>query len=140
MAGDKDFIEKCKVWRSRLGGDAWTQFPSVITALDGLDNTLPEIDSWVKRAYEVAIEISKIDGIKVNRPQTNGFLIYLEGDLEALNNKADKLTELLGIRLFNSFFKTDNLDIQAAEIQIGKDASMISNSEIFTYFDKLVND
>jgi threonine aldolase len=139
LAGDKDFIEKCKVWRSRLGGDAWTQFPSVITALDGLENTLPEIESWVIRAHQVAIEISKISKIKVNIPQTNGFLIYLEGDLKELNNKADKLTELLGIRLFNTFFTTENPDIQAAEIQIGKDYSLISNLEITTYFDKLVN-
>jgi threonine aldolase len=140
LAGDKDFIEQCKVWRSRLGGDAWTQFPSVITALDGLENTLPEIESWVIRAHEVAIEISKVSKIKVNEPQTNGFLIFLEGDIETLNNKTDKLTELLGIRLFNAFFKTENPDIQAAEVQIGKDSPMISNSEIFTYFDKLVND
>jgi threonine aldolase len=139
LAGDKGFIEECKVWRSRLGGDAWTQFPSVITALDGLENTLPEIDSWVKRAHEVANKISKTPQIKVNKPQTNGFLIYIEGDLEELNSIADSLTDTLGIRLFNSFFKTKNPNIQAAEVQIGQDSNLISNSEINTYFSKLVN-
>jgi threonine aldolase len=36
IAGDEEFINQCKIWRSRLGGDEWSQFPSLLTALDVL--------------------------------------------------------------------------------------------------------
>ncbi|MFT6311160.1 MAG: threonine aldolase, partial [Porticoccus sp.] len=55
LAGEADFIESCKVWRSRLGGNAFTSFPMVIGALDGLDNRLKHIPELVERAKKIAM-------------------------------------------------------------------------------------
>jgi len=138
LAGSFEFIEKCKLWRNRLGGNLWSAFPMLITALEGLDNNLEKIPTWVDRAHEIAKELIKIDGITVNQPQTNAFLIFVEGNRDSLNEKAQLLTQETGIKLFFKFNNTANPNVQVTEIQVGADSVDITNVEITSYFNKLL--
>jgi len=140
LAGDAKFIEQCKLWHNRLGGNLWSAFPMLITALEGLDNTLPNITSWIERAHEIASKLGKIDKITVNKPQTNGFLLFVEGNRDMLNEKSKELTQELGIHLFHGFKQTANPNIHATEIQVGASSVDISNDEIVTYFKMLVRE
>ncbi|VAW11851.1 Low-specificity L-threonine aldolase, partial [hydrothermal vent metagenome] len=139
LVGTSEFIEQCKVWRKRLGGNLWSAFPMLITALEGLDNNLSEIPSWVERAHEIADDLAKIKGITVNKPQTNGFLIFVEGDKQTLNDKAKQLTQEIGINLFFAFNNTANSNIQVAELQVGAGSVDITNKEISNYFEELLS-
>ncbi len=139
LAGTSEFIEQCKVWRKRMGGNLWSAFPMLITALEGLDNNLSEIPSWVERAHEIAKDLAKINGMTVNTPQTNGFLIFVEGDRQLLNDKAKQLTQEMGINLFFAFNNTANPNIQVAEIQVGVGSIEITNKEISHYFEQLLS-
>ena len=138
LAGSSEFIEQCKIWRNRLGGNLWSAFPMLITALEGLDNNLQNIPLWVERAHEISQLLTTLDKVTVNTPQTNGFLIFVEGDNQALNNKAKVLTQEMGIHLFYAFNKTENPNIQSAEIQVGEGSVDIKNKEIYNFFFKLL--
>jgi threonine aldolase len=138
LVGDVAFIEQCKTWRSRLGGDMYSAFPMLITALEGLDHQLPLIPAWVERAHEIAEALSAVDKVRVNKPQTNGFLVFLEGPLEALNNGVDDLNQQFGLSLFYQIMPTAVSDIQQLELQVGPAADAISTAEIVAYFKALV--
>ncbi|MEM9102283.1 MAG: beta-eliminating lyase-related protein [Pseudomonadota bacterium] len=138
LAGEPDFIESCQTWRNRFGGCAFTSFPLLISALEGLDTRYEKIPSLVQRAHSVAEQLAKFPQLDVNRPQSNGFFVFVKGDREKLKKKAEDITQSMGIKLFNdiTFFpKTHN---QMIEIQIGVNHHTISDEEIDTYFSQLL--
>ncbi len=137
LVGDEKFIEQCKVWRTRFGGDFFTSFPLLISALDGLDNQLEKIPVMVNRALSIATLLSKIPRLKVNTPQTNGFFIFTEGNIKKLNNRAKKLDQKLELKLFNGFNQTETPNLLMAEIQVGAEHQLITNQEVFEYFKQL---
>ena len=139
LAGDADFIEKCKVWRSRLGGDLYSAFPMLMTALEGLDHTLEKIPSWVERAHEIASLLNAMDRIHVEKPHTNGFAVYIEADLDKLNDNLDALNKKFNLSLTFRFVATEVKHIQTAELQVGSGAHEISNQEIVDYFKALLS-
>ena len=139
LAGSEEFINNCKVWRTRLGGDLYSAFPMLLTALDGLDNKLALIPDWVARAHEIATALNSIDKVTVDTPHTNGFLVFVEGDTETLNTKLKVLNEKFDMSLIYGFITTAVANIQTAELQVGPGAEEISTSEIVEYFKELVN-
>ncbi len=137
LAGETDFIESCKLWRSRLGGNPYTSFPMVIGALEGLDNRRKQIPEFVKRAKEIANLLAVFPQLEVNHPHTNGFFVFLEGDLNALTKKANLLNQRMDLKLFNQFSKFPNTQKHMIEIQVGAEHNLISNKEIVDYFTSL---
>lgn len=137
LAGEADFIESCKVWRNRLGGNCYTSFPMVIGALDGLDNRLQQISEFVHRAHAIAKLLEQFDELAVNTPQTNAFFVFVEGDINALTMKAKQLNQKMGLTLFAGFNAFPNTKKHMIEIQVGAGHNQISDQEIVDYFTSL---
>ena len=140
LAGDEDFIEKCRVWRKRLGGELFSSFPMLITALEGLDKNLQTIPQRVERGIEIAALLNSIDDFHVDVPHTNGFLIFVKAPLEQLNNKISELRNSLKMKLIHEFVPTAIGNIQSAEVQIGVAAEELTNLQIVDYFKALTVD
>ncbi len=134
LAGGKNFIAQCRFWRSRLAADQFTAFPQVITALDGLDNKLKKIPDLVDRAHELAAELSQLNTIEILQPHTNGFILFLDGNIEQLNDKAKQLTEQTELKLFNEVSCYPNSQRLMVELQVGHEHDLITNREIVDYF------
>ena len=144
LAGNESFIEQCKVWRTRLGGDHYTLFPFVITALDGLDQYLSQFNGLFLRAKEIATALTAVESISVPIPQTNGFHIHLtktftQEQLNQLNHDANKLNEEKGIKLFSAITVCPYSKFPMIEMQVGHQHSAISTEEIFNYFKELLD-
>ena len=139
LAGDDTFIDACKIWRSRLGGDLYSAFPMLITALDGLDNRLPMIQDWVTRAHEIATALNQLPKVSVDTPHTNGFVVYVEGQLPQLNDTKRQLDKQFNMSLTSDFFGTEVPNVQRAEMQIGYDSRAINTDEIIRYFQQLLH-
>lgn len=140
LAGESEFIESCKVWRSRLGGNAFTSFPMVIGALDGLDNRLQHIPEYVARAKDIASLLAKFPQLEVHRPATNGFFVFLEGDIKQLTEKANRLNQRMGLKLFSQFSRFPTTHKTMLEIQVGAEHKKISDQEITDYFTSLLGE
>ncbi len=139
LAGSEDFINACKVWRSRMGGDLYSAFPMIISALQGLDDRLPLIEKWVIRAHEIAKALNQFEQITVDQPHTNGFVIFVQGQSAELNNKKQQLDKKYNMRLTPGFWATAVPGIVSAELQVGYDSLDISTDEIIEYFQALLN-
>ena len=138
LAGETEFIEQCKTWRSRFGGDSFTAFPLVVSALDGLDNQYQRIQSFVERAKRIAQSLKQFDELDVNPPQTNGFFIFLSGDIEVLSEKARTLNHQFELQLFSQVNRYPDTEKLMIEIQIGANHEAISDREIEAYFKALL--
>lgn len=120
VAGDADFIEQLKPWRSRLGGDLSTVFPFVLTALWGIEHYLPRVPGFYQRALELANAISLGLGQQaiVNPVQSNGFLVELAINADTLERKALEIAKNKQIWLFDRIFESGPNSCRF-ELQVG---------------------
>ncbi|MCX7553833.1 beta-eliminating lyase-related protein [Marinicella sp. S1101] len=139
LAGDEALITDCGIWRNRLGSQMWSNFPALITGLEGIDKQLPKIKSWVLRAPALADCLSAIEGLEVDTPQTNGFLIRTTGDCAELNQRLDKQVKQTNISPCKPWSQENNSSKLYTEIQIGADHNKISDDELFDFFNQLIN-
>lgn len=138
LAGKTDFIQNCKIWRTRLAGDSYTAFPFLVTALEGLDNNLSKIPEGVERAYQIAKILKGFPQLTVDTPQSNGFFIFLDGDKSLLNQRADQISESMQLKLFKSITEFPYSERLMAEIQVGTGFEQISDHEIVEFFTRLL--
>ena len=138
LAGDEKFISACKVWRSRLCGDSFTSFPMIISALDGLDNRLKIIPELVRRAQGIALLLQQLEKLEVAQPQTNGFAVFLDGDIDKLNARAEMISKKTQLKLFNRIEKHSDSQRLKIEMQVGAEHELINDDEIVEYFSRLL--
>jgi threonine aldolase len=93
LMGSSAFIKASRVWQRRYGGNLITQSPSVVSARIGLQRSLPQMQSWVARAKQVAAIFSGFEQITVNPdpPHVNFFQLFIQGDHEALMQRHHQL-------------------------------------------------
>jgi len=143
LAGSESFIERCKVWRTRFGGDAYTNFPLLVTALEGLDHRLTKIPESFNRAKQIATMLSDFPELEVAQPHTNGFFVYLKAELnpesiERLNRIAAELNNQMQLKLFNAITTFPESSRCLMELQVGGEHEKISDTEIEQYFSCLL--
>ncbi len=102
LLGTASFIGEARLWQRRHGGNLPSMAPLYVSARQGMQRVLPQIDEWVRRAQQVA-EVLAQDGrviLRPNPPQVNFFQLYLRGDPEALTKRHLELAEETGMFLF----------------------------------------
>jgi threonine aldolase len=134
LAGSRDFIEEVKVWKTRLGGNLFTAFPYIISALEGLHHHLPKMEAYCARAREIAAALAELPGVVTtpDPPHTNSFQIYLPQDWRKLRRAARKLAQTEKIWLFGMLEEIAVPGLTMAEITIGEAAEGWSTSEVVT--------
>lgn len=82
LAGDADFIERCKVWIRRAGGNLYALAPYIIAAREGLKNHLPHIPERHQNATWYAEQLNRFPHFKtwLLEPQTNMFRLRVDGN------------------------------------------------------------
>ena len=105
LAGSAALIEAARPWRTRYGGDLPTSFPMIVTALDGLEATLPKMGDYHRRAVALAAAIDAAPGLRAfpNPPHCNAFQVHFGAAAEALQAAALAEAETSGTWLFNGF-------------------------------------
>jgi len=81
-------IDEARTWRRRMGGTLFHLTPYAVSALAGLKERLPRMGEYAAWARSLASELTE-RGLKVNPdpPHTNTFLVYAEGDVEAIRRR-----------------------------------------------------
>ncbi|MEJ3654796.1 beta-eliminating lyase-related protein [Actinomycetes bacterium KLBMP 9759] len=113
IAGPESFVAEAKAWRHRYGGQVFTQFPVVLSALHGLGHELPRLASYVEHAGVVAAALREElaasgtwwrmqpDG---DRPHTHQFRVWLPHEPGVLTTAAVEQAEETGVALFRRWF------------------------------------
>ena len=94
VAGPSDFADELRLWRRRMGGTLFRMAPYAVAALVGLRDLLPRMGEYAAWARSFA-ELLVADGLRVDPdpPQTNTFLVFAEGDADAVNERLAEFME-----------------------------------------------
>ncbi len=140
LIGPGDFIHESRIWQRRHGGNLPTMAPLYVSARQGYEHTLPQIDRWVERAQEVAQVFSNCERITVrpDPPQVNFFQLYIQGDAEALIQKHMDLAEETGTFLFSRLNPTVVPEIATTEIHCWENAMKFDLDKLPAFLDRLV--
>src|SRR5690349_7169922 len=86
LAGPEDFVAEARVWRIRHGGRLSTYEPMALSAERGLDELLPRMPSFVRKARAIGTALAKVEGVDVvpDPPQVAMLHVHVRGDLERL--------------------------------------------------------
>ncbi|WP_405817816.1 beta-eliminating lyase-related protein [Streptomyces sp. NBC_01390] len=108
LAGPKTLVEEAKTWRHRYGGMIFSQFPTVLSSLVGLERELPRLPEYVRHARVVAAALREgfaaagVPWARVHpeEPHTHQFQVWLPYDPEVLAEAAVRQAEETGTCLF----------------------------------------
>lgn len=101
LAGPAELIAHAQEWRARLGGQLHEAWPIALSALDGLDRYLPQMDTLWTRAREIAAVLREVDGVRVVPPvpQTPLFHLHFDVPHAALRAAQDEILDG-GVQVF----------------------------------------
>ena len=108
LAGPKTLIDEARTWRHRYGGQIFQQFPTVLSALAGLERELPRLPAYVRHARVVAAALKEgfaaagVPWMRVHPevPHTNEFQVWLPYDPDMVAEAAIRAAEETGTSLF----------------------------------------
>lgn len=99
LAGDAAFVDEARRWRKRMGGTLFHLTPHAVLALAGLREHLPRMGEYVACARTLAEHLTAA-GIRVHPdpPHTNTFELFVEGEPDAVNERAIAFMERTGVQ------------------------------------------
>lgn len=110
LVGDKDLIDRAKIWIRRAGGNLYSLAPYIIAARDGLQTHLPDIPSRREKAIWLAEKLNAIPQLSTwpTFPQTNMFRLRIDGDAEQILPKLTETMQQTGVSLITPPYQVDD--------------------------------
>ncbi|GEC10037.1 threonine aldolase [Streptomyces spinoverrucosus] len=126
LAGPRTLIEEAKTWRHRYGGQVFQQFPTVLSALAGLERELPRLPDYVRHARVVAAALREGFAaagvpwarVQPEEPHTNEFQVWLPYDADTVAEAAVLQAEETGTLLFGRAWDAPGPGLAVAEIDV----------------------
>ncbi|MFF7189291.1 threonine aldolase family protein [Streptomyces sp. NPDC008222] len=129
LAGPGTLVEEAKTWRHRYGGMVFQQFPTVLSALAGLERQLPRLPEYVRHARVVAAALREgfaAAGLPWTRvhpaePHTHDFRLWLPYDADVLTETAFRQGEETGSLLFANPWQHGGPGLAFTEVSVRAD-------------------
>ncbi|POX47743.1 low specificity L-threonine aldolase [Streptomyces sp. Ru72] len=126
LAGPRTLVDEAKTWRHRYGGTVFQQFPTVLSALAGLERELPRLPEYVRHARVVAAALREgfaAAGLPWARvhpdpPHTHEFQVWLPYDADVLAQAAVRQGEETGTLLFANPWDRGGPDLAFTEVYV----------------------
>ncbi|WP_217207186.1 low specificity L-threonine aldolase [Streptomyces sp. AC550_RSS872] len=126
LAGPSTLVEEAKTWRHRYGGQVFQQFPTVLSALAGLEGELPRLPEYVRHARVVAAALREgfaAAGVPWARvypevPHTYDFQLWLPYDVDVVAEAAVRTAEETGTLLFGNAWDPKGPDLAFTEVYV----------------------
>jgi threonine aldolase len=141
LAGPEDVIAEARVWRVRHGGRLSTYEPIALSSERGLDELLPRMPSFVRKAKEVGGALARIDGVEVvpDPPQVAMLHVFVRGELERVNDALFEIAKERRTLPAPPFVSTPLPNLQRAEIGIGAPSLDVPTDEIAELYAEIVS-
>ncbi|WP_199553217.1 low specificity L-threonine aldolase [Streptomyces sp. N35] len=126
LAGPRSFVAEAKAWRHRYGGQIFQQYPTVLSALIGLEDELPRLPSYVAHARVVAEALREgfaqagVPFFRVHPgvPHTHQFQVWLPYEASALDEASVRMAEETGTALFRRWFTEGPPGLSVTEVTV----------------------
>ncbi len=144
LAGDKDFVEKSKVWKRRHGGDLISLYPYIISADYYFDQRVTKMGSYYEGAKELASYFNKCQGIQTLplEPVSNMFHVHIALPKETVEAMFVDIYEKTGIGMTGRLNEVTATSCYF-EVSVGDQFSLIQKEELqqlFDFVDKSLRD
>ncbi len=126
LAGPRTLVEEAKTWRHRYGGMIFQQFPTVLSALIGLEREVPRLPEYVRHARVVAAALR--DGfaaagvpwarVHPEEPHTHQFQVWLPYEPEAVSEAALRQAEETSVMLFANVWSAGGPGLAFTEVGV----------------------
>jgi threonine aldolase len=140
LAGPGDFVEEARVWRVRHGGLLASFEAIALSAERGLDEVLPRMPTYVRKARAIGRALARVDGIEIvpDPPQVAMLHLFVRGDLERLRAALLDIAEETKTLIAGWLAPTPLPRVQRAELPIGESSLAIPTEEIAELYAQLV--
>src|SRR5690606_33359172 len=126
LAGPRTLVDEAKTWRHRYGGSVFQQFPTVLSALAGLERELPRLPEYVAHAREVAAALREgltAAGVPWTRvhpevPHTHQFQVWLPCAADVAADAAVRQGEETGTLLFAHAWNAPGPGLAVTEVAV----------------------
>jgi threonine aldolase len=130
LAGPTELVEEAKTWRHRYGGMVFQQFPTVLSALVGLERQLPRLPEYVAHARVVAAALrdgfaaAGVPWVRVHPevPHTHDFQVWLPFEPDVLTETAARTAEETGVVLFGGSWDRGGPGLASTEVHVRAEA------------------
>jgi threonine aldolase len=141
LAGPEDVVDEARVWRVRHGGRLSTFEAMALSAELGLDEVLPRMPSFVRKAREIGKALTRIDGIDVvpDPPQVAMLHVFVRGELERVRDATLEIAKERRTLIAGFFAPTPLSDVQRTELGIGAPSLDVPTEEIAELYAELVS-
>lgn len=141
LVGPEDFIAESRIWLRRHGGNLVSMYPFILSARFGLETYLPRMEQYHQKALEVAELLSRYERVKIkpNPPQTNMMHLFLEGEIEKLEQALLDTAREQKTLLFRGFWPTQVPGIYKTELTILDASLKMTRDEIVKALDYFFN-
>lgn len=141
LAGPEDVIAEARVWRVRHGGRLSTFEPMALSAERGLDEVLPRMPSFVRKAREIGTALARLDGVTVvpDPPQVAMLHVAVRGEPERLNDALLEIAKKHRTLIAGGFEPTPLPNVQRTELSIGEPSLEVPTAEIPELYAELVS-
>ncbi|WP_191875776.1 threonine aldolase family protein [Streptomyces filipinensis] len=127
LAGPETLVEEARTWRHRYGGMVFQQFPTVLSALAGLETELPRLPGYVRHARVVAgalregFSAAGLPWARVapQEPHTHEFRVWLPYHPDVLAEAAVRQAEETSVVLFTGSWDRGGPDLAFTEVTVG---------------------
>ncbi|UUU31784.1 beta-eliminating lyase-related protein [Streptomyces sp. CA-210063] len=126
IAGPRTLVDEAKAWRHRYGGQLFHQFPTVLSALLGLERELPRLPEYVRHARVVAAALREgfaAAGVPWSRvhpeePHTNEFQVWLPYDVDVVAEASVRQGEQTDALLFARSWDRGGPGLAVTEVEV----------------------
>jgi threonine aldolase len=141
LAGPEDVIAEARVWRVRHGGRLSTYEPMALSAERGLDELLPRMPSFVRRAREIGVALARVEGVDVvpDPPQAAMLHVFVRGERERLEEELFAITKERRTLITGYLAPTALPRVQMTELNIGPPSLEVPTDEIAELYGELVS-
>lgn len=141
LAGPEDVIAEARVWRIRHGGRLSTFEPLALSAERGLDELLPRMPSFVRKAKEIGAALAPLDGVTVvpDPPQVAMLHVAVRGAAERVEDAVLEIAKERHTLIAFGFQRTELPNVQRTELGIGASSLEVPAAEIAELYGELVS-
>jgi hypothetical protein len=111
-----------------------------LSGLRGLDELLPRMPAFVRKAKEIGAALARVDGVTVipDPPQVAMLHVAVRGELERVNEALLEIAKERRTLIASGFEPTPLPDVQRTELGIGAPSLEVTTDEIAALYAELV--
>jgi threonine aldolase len=140
VAGERDVIDEVSTWRTRHGGRLYGMWPYAASALTVLDQRLPRMGRYYRRAVAIGAALEGLPGVDVipTKIQAPMMHLRLHVTLDELRARALEIARTDKVWTFARAFTSEDEHRQRIEFTVGDATLEFSPDEIRHYVRRLV--